>query len=72
MGLEHKIFASEGGDWYVLARKGTPPIVLYEGHHRELAYEALFRDLGISVSIEERDMDDIGTYIPTEDDFASP
>jgi hypothetical protein len=68
--LMYKLFMSTEGDWYVAAKKTDEnPIVLYEGHHHELALEAIVQDLGIEIPIVEKDMDDLGTYIPAKDDF---
>lgn len=70
--LEYKIFVSEEWDWFVVAKKGeSEPKVLYEGHHKDKAYESILADLGVNVPIEERlGVEEIGTYIPTKKDFS--
>ena len=68
--LEYKLFMSTEGDWYVAAKRTKDvPAVLYEGHNQEQAYEAILADLGVSIPLVEKDMDDSGTYIPTKKDF---
>jgi hypothetical protein len=42
----YRIFVSEDGDWYVVGRRDGDAIeVLYQGHHYELALEAILVDL---------------------------
>jgi len=68
---EYKMFSSLDGDWYVAARKGIDDRidVLHEGHSRAQAYETILLDLGHDVPHEEVDMEQLGTYRPTLDDF---
>ena len=57
--LEFKIFESEEGGYYVVARKekGKKELkVLYEGHYLEDAYKAVLQESGIEVPIEKMDM----------------
>lgn len=68
---KYKIFHSPDGDWQIAVKKeeGSSEIeILYEGHHTELALEAILDDQGIQIDKEERDMDS-GTYEPTITDF---
>lgn len=72
--LEYKIFTSEERDWFVAAKmeKGkSKPQVLYEGHDKDCALDAILKDLGYDIIIEERSgMEETGTYIPTKKDFS--
>lgn len=72
----YRLFASPDHDWYMLAHlshqgDGEAAVrVLYEGHHRGQAYEALMRDCGIKVpSADERQGMGDGSFAPSPEDW---
>lgn len=69
-GKEYGVFANEFDDFYVTAKLENGNVsVLYEGSGRDGAFETILFDKGLTVSIEERDME-TGTYVPTIEDFS--
>jgi hypothetical protein len=66
----YRIFFSPEGEWYVAAKLSDGSVdVLYEGHGKERAYEAILKDMGVVVPRLEREMD-AGTYEPVPGDWA--
>jgi hypothetical protein len=69
MPSRYRIFRSPDGDWYVAARRSGGSVnVLYQGHHKAQAYEAILEDMGVEVPCFERNMD-AGTYEPLPGDW---
>ena len=65
----YRIFTSEGGDWFIAARKdGDGIAVLYGDHGEAGAYKAILEDLGVDVPMAERDMSR-GYYDPKARDW---
>jgi hypothetical protein len=65
----YKIFTCVDGDWFVAAKSiHGEPIVIFEGHSREQAYEAILEDMGVKTPFIVKDMES-GNYTPVREDF---
>jgi hypothetical protein len=69
MKTPYRIFTSEGGDWYIAAKRvDGVTTVLFENHDSSGAYEAIVKDMGVRVPMLERDMSR-GGYDPKTMDW---